>query len=220
MNWPTDAPPIVAILRGVWPDEVVEIAGALFDAGVRMIETPLNSSDPLESIARLCAAFGDRCLCGAGTVLSVAEVEQAHAAGAKLIVTPNTDPAVIARAVALDLVVMPGFATATEAFRALAAGARHLKLFPAATYGPGHIKALKSVLPRGIPVFAVGGVGPAELGAWLAAGADGFGVGGELYRPGQSPGEVARNARVLIKALADAGAVNPMRTPHQGPGHP
>lgn len=202
--WPADAPPIVAILRGVKPDEVVGVAQALYDAGVRVIEVPLNSPEPLESIARLSRAFGDRCLCGAGTVLTPADVDAVRAAGGKLIVTPNTDPAVIARAVETGLVVMPGFATASEAFAALAAGARSLKLFPAATYGPGHLKALKSVLPSAVPVFAVGGVGPAELAPWLAAGADGFGIGGEIYRPGDTPEAVRRKAGALMSALASA----------------
>ncbi|QUD88298.1 2-dehydro-3-deoxy-6-phosphogalactonate aldolase [Phenylobacterium montanum] len=202
--WPADAPPIVAILRGVKPDEVVGVAQALYDAGVRVIEVPLNSPEPLESIARLSRAFGDRCLCGAGTVLTPADVDAVRAAGGKLIVTPNTDPAVIARAVETGLVVMPGFATASEAFAALAAGARSLKLFPAATYGPGHLKALKSVLPSAVPVFAVGGVGPAELAPWLAAGADGFGIGGEIYRPGDTPEAVRRKAGALMGALQAA----------------
>ena len=204
MTWTFDGPPIVAILRGVRPDEVVQIAGALYDTGVRIIEVPLNSPDPLDSIARLAAKFGDRCLCGAGTVLDLADVDRVKAAGGKLIVTPNTNPAVIGRAISLGLVVMPGFATATEAFAALNAGAQHLKLFPAATYGPGHLKALKSVLPASIPVLAVGGVGPNELATWIAAGASGFGVGGELYRQGDTPTETALKANALLSALRSA----------------
>jgi 2-dehydro-3-deoxyphosphogalactonate aldolase len=206
MSWPADAPPLVAILRGVRPDEVLEIAGVLYESGIRLIEVPLNSPQPFESIAKLSAEYGDRCLCGGGTVLTAADVERIHGLGGKLIVTPNSDPAVIERAVALGLVVMPGFATATEAFRALQAGARYLKLFPAATYGPSHIKAVKSVLPKDVPVYAVGGVGPAELAAWLAAGADGFGVGGELYRPGDDAAQVAVKAKALMDAYARATA--------------
>jgi len=200
--WPADAPPIVAILRGVRPGEAGSIAQALYDAGLRMIEVPLNSPDPLESIAHLSRAFGDRCLIGAGTVLSVADVEAVEAAGGKLVVTPNTDPAVIRRAVALGMLVLPGFATASEAFAALQAGAHGLKLFPATTYGPGHLKALKSVLPRAVPVFAVGGVGAADLDVWRAAGADGFGVGGEIYKPGDSAEDVEHKAQALMAALA------------------
>jgi 2-dehydro-3-deoxyphosphogalactonate aldolase len=197
---PLPAPPLVAILRGVRPDEVVAIAEALFDAGLRMIEVPLNSPDPLESIARLARTLGDRCLCGAGTVLTPEAVDQVRAAGGQLIVTPNTDPEVITRAVSHGLVVMPGFATASEAFAAIRAGARHLKLFPAATYGAAHLKALKSVLPADVAVYAVGGIGPAEMGNWLAAGANGFGIGGELYRPGQTAAEVAARAGALMQA--------------------
>ena len=206
MTAPADAPPIVAILRGVKPDEVVDIAAALYEAGVRIIETPLNSPDPLESIARLAAAFGDRCLCGAGTVLTPVQVNEVRAAGGELIVTPNTDPAVIERAVTLGLTVMPGFATASEAFAALKAGAKTLKLFPAATYGAGHLKALKSVLPAGTGLYAVGGVGPADLKTWLAAGAAGFGVGGEFYKPGDGAEVVGRRAEAFVKALAEARA--------------
>jgi 2-dehydro-3-deoxyphosphogalactonate aldolase len=201
MTWTFEGPPIVAILRGVRPEEVVDTASALYDAGIRVIEVPLNSPDPLESIARLSAAFGDRCLCGAGTVLDASDVDRVQAAGGKLIVTPNTNAAVIGRAVALGLVVTPGFATATEAFAALAAGAQHLKLFPAATYGVGHLKALKSVLPPSVPVLAVGGIGPKELTTWMEAGASGFGVGGELYRPGDHATVTAVKAEALLSAL-------------------
>jgi 2-dehydro-3-deoxyphosphogalactonate aldolase len=201
---PADAPPIVAILRGVRPGEVVDIAGALYDAGVRIIETPLNSPDPFDSIKRLAKAFGNRCLCGAGTVLSAAHVDRVHAAGGKLIVTPDTNPLVIERAVALGMVILPGFATATEAFRALQAGAQHLKLFPAATYGPRHLKALKTVLPSETAILAVGGIGITNLGVWLEGGAAGFGVGGELYRPGDKPRQVHDRASALMTAFADA----------------
>jgi 2-dehydro-3-deoxyphosphogalactonate aldolase len=206
MPQPEDVPPLVAILRGVRPDEVLGIATVLENAGVRAIEVPLNSPDPLESIARLCGTFGERCLCGAGTVLSVAEVEAVRAAGGRLIVTPNTDPAVIERAVALNLTVMPGFATATEALRAIQAGAHALKLFPAATYGPGHLKTIRDVLPKSVRVLAVGGVGAANLVPWIEAGAAGFGVGGELYRAGDSPEDVGRRARVLVGAWRTAVA--------------
>ena len=196
--------PLIAILRGVRPDEVVAIGEALIDAGLRTIEVPLNSPDPLDSIGRLARAFGDRCLIGAGTVLRAEDVDAVKAVGGALIVTPNTDAAVIGRAVALGLQAAPGFATASEAFAAIAAGARALKLFPAATYGPAHLKALKSVLPKEVPVFAVGGVGPQDMAPWIAAGAAGFGIGGELYRPGDAPDVVGRKARALVAALAAA----------------
>ncbi len=193
-------PPIIAILRGVKPEEVVDIAAALVGAGVGAIEVPLNSPDPLESIRRLCDAFGDQALCGAGTVLTPEAVEAVAKAGGKLIVTPNTDPAVIAHAVALGLTVTPGFATPTEAFAAIKAGARALKLFPAGTFGPGHLKAVKDVLPRDVAVYAVGGVGAGNLDAWRAVGVDGIGVGGELYRPGDRPADVAERAARLVAA--------------------
>lgn len=193
-------PPIVAILRGVKPDEVVAVAGALVAAGVRAIEVPLNSPDPLESIRRLCEAYGDVALCGAGTVLTPQAVDEVAAVGGKLIVTPNTDPEVIARAVALGLTVMPGFATPSEAFAAVKAGARALKLFPAGAFGPGHIKAVRDVLPKDVLVYAVGGVGAANIEPWRAAGVAGIGVGGELYRPGYSAQEVSEKAAALVAA--------------------
>lgn len=197
-TWPEGILPLVAILRGVQPQEVLEVAAALHEAGIGAIEVPLNSPSPLDSITRLAGKFGDRCLCGAGTVLRPADVDAVHAAGGRLIVTPNTAPAVIGRAVALGLTVMPGFATATEAFTALSAGAGMLKLFPAATHGPAHLKALRDVLPSAVPVFAVGGVGAANLAPWRLAGCAGLGVGGDLYRPGYSAGEVHRRALSLV----------------------
>ena len=199
-RWPEGMPPLVAILRGIRPEEVLDVAAALHEAGIGAIEVPLNSPAPLESIARLAAKFGDRCLCGAGTVLRPADVDAVHAAGGRLIVTPNTAPAVIARAVALGLTVMPGFATATEAFAAVDAGAGMLKLFPAASYGPGHLKALRDVLPPAVAVFAVGGVGAANLEPWRQAGCAGLGVGGDLYRAGHPAGEVHRRALALVAA--------------------
>ena len=196
--------PLIAILRGVRPDEVITIGEALVDAGFGTIEVPLNSPEPLDSIGRLARALGDRCLIGAGTVLRAEDVDAVKAVGGALIVTPNTDAAVIGRAVALGLQAAPGFATASEAFAAIAAGARALKLFPASTYGPAHLKALKSVLPKEVPVFAVGGVGPQDMAQWIAAGAAGFGIGGELYRPGDAPDAVGRKARALVSSLAAA----------------
>ncbi len=199
-TWPEGILPLVAILRGIRPEEVLDVAAALHEAGIGAIEVPLNSPSPLESIARLVARFGDRCLCGAGTVLSPADVDAVHATGGRLIVTPNTVPAVIERAATLGMTVMPGFATATEAFAALGAGAGMLKLFPAASYGPGHLKALREVLPRDVAVFAVGGVGAANLAPWRQAGCAGLGVGGDLYRAGHPAGEVHRRALALVAA--------------------
>jgi 2-dehydro-3-deoxyphosphogalactonate aldolase len=194
----------IAILRGVSPDSVVGVGETLHDAGIRVIEVPLNSPDPYRSIERLSRAFGDRCLCGAGTVLSPEEVERAHDAGARLIVSPNVDARVIARTLTLDMVAMPGFATATEAFAALAAGAVRLKLFPATTYGAGHARALAAVLPSGTRLYAVGGIGADEVREWIGAGITGFGFGSELFRPTYSIDEIAMRARGIVSAMKAA----------------
>jgi len=199
-----DACPIIAILRGVRPDEILEHAHALAESGLRAIEIPLNSPDALVSVARLAEAFGGDCICGAGTVLTVAEVEQIAAAGAKLTVSPNMSPAVIGRSIALGMTPAPGVATATDCFAAIEAGARHLKLFPAQTYGPGHLRQLRAVLPAEIAVLAVGGVGPAHMAAWWEAGVSGFGLGSELFRPGQTPADTAfRASRAVAAAMAE-----------------
>lgn len=190
--------PLVAILRGVTPDTVLAIGQALFDAGFRAIEVPLNSPDPFDSIASLARHFGNTCLVGAGTVLTPEAVEKVAAAGGRLIVTPNTDPAVITRAVELGLLPMPGFATATEAFAAIKAGARHLKLFPAATYGHGHIKALSAVMPADVKLYAVGGVGADNLSVWRAAGVAGIGVGSEIFKPGFTAEQVGSKAQQIM----------------------
>ncbi|HEY2661769.1 MAG TPA: 2-dehydro-3-deoxy-6-phosphogalactonate aldolase [Caulobacteraceae bacterium] len=200
------APPITAILRGIQLHEAVPIAEALIEAGVRIIEAPLNSPQPMDSIRAIATAFGDRALIGGGTVLDVGAVEALAAAGGRLMVSPNTDPAVIARAVALGLEPMPGFATPTEAFAAAAAGARRLKLFPAHVFGPRYIKAIREVLPATVRVWAVGGAGASDIGEWLAAGAEGVGVGGALYRPGDRPQDVAEKARALVQAWRSATA--------------
>ena len=195
------AMPLVAILRGVKPDEVLSIGQALFDAGFRAIEVPLNSPDPFDSICRLAAHFSGECLIGAGTVLKAGDVDRLASVGGRLVVTPNVEETVIARAVELDMLPFPGFATATEAFKAIGAGARHLKLFPAGTYGSGHVKALKAVLPPHVVVTPVGGVGPAAMAEWWEAGARGFGLGSDLYKPGMSAAEVAAKARAAVAAV-------------------
>lgn len=192
--------PVVAILRGVRPDEVLAHAEVLYDAGIRGIEVPLNSPSPLESIRRLSDEFGKRIASGAGTVLTVAAVGEVVDAGGRIIVAPDTRPEVIAAALGRDAEPAPGFATATEAFGALAVGARHLKLFPAATYGPAHLKQLKAVLPSHAVVWAVGGVGVGDLTAWWAAGARAFGLGSELYGAGRTPAETAERARHVVAA--------------------
>ncbi len=194
------APPIVAILRGLRPDEAVPVAAALFDAGIRLIEVPLNSPDPFVSIAAIQRVYGDMALIGAGTVLDVTSVERLAETGARIMVTPNTDPAVIERAVALGLEPLPGFVTPSEAFRAIAAGARRLKLFPAVALGPAYLKAVRDVLPKHVKTWAVGGTDAGNIGDWIAAGAEGIGVGGALYRPGDDAVTVADKARSLVTA--------------------
>ena len=195
-----DEMPLIGILRGVRPEDVVEIASALDDAGVRIVEVPLNSPDPLDSIARLAAMKG-RMVWGAGTVLSADRVDDVVAAGGSIIVSPNVDQAVIRQAVKHGAEPLPGFATATEAFAALAAGARIIKLFPAATYGAGHVKALSAVLPSEAVIVPVGGVGPDQMAEWWAAGARGFGLGSDLYRPGMTAADVHIRARAAVDAI-------------------
>lgn len=197
--------PVVAIIRGVRPDEILAHAEALYVAGVRGVEVPLNSPQPLDSIRKLAEAWGDRMVVGAGTVLTAADVDAVAAVGGRIIVSPNTAREVIARAVELKLDPAPGFSTPTEAFAAIAAGARHLKLFPAVSFGPAHVKQIKAVLPPEVVVWAVGGVGPAQMADWWAAGARAFGLGGELYRPGQSPDETAEKARRVVAAARALG---------------
>jgi 2-dehydro-3-deoxyphosphogalactonate aldolase len=192
--------PLVAILRGVAPEEIIDHAEALLAGGVRAVEIPLNSPRPLESIRRAAAELRGRMAVGAGTVLSHAAVDEVSAAGAVFVVSPNTDVAVIARTIQLGLTPLPGFATPSEAFAAIGAGARLLKLFPASTYGPGHLKALTAVLPSDVRLYPVGGVGPDQMAGWLEAGAAGFGLGSDLYRRGQSPEETVEKAKVCVAA--------------------
>jgi 2-dehydro-3-deoxyphosphogalactonate aldolase len=192
--------PVVAIVRGVRPDEILAHAEALYAAGVRGVEVPLNSPEPLDSVRRLAETWGERMVVGAGTVLTAAGVDDVAGVGGRIIVSPNTVWDVIARAIELKLDPAPGFSTPTEAFMAIAAGARHLKLFPAVSFGPAHVKQIKAVLPPEIVVWAVGGVGPAQMADWWSAGARAFGLGGELYRAGQSPQETAEKARRVVAA--------------------
>lgn len=198
-----DVPPLIAILRGIRPDEILGVAQALFDAGIRGIEVPLNSPDPLVSIQRLTEKYGAECLCGAGTVLKPEQVDQVAQAGGRLIVTPNVNPAVIRRSVELGLQTVPGFATATEAFAAVDAGATALKLFPAASYGVQHLKALRAVLPP-IKVFAVGGIGVRTMPEWIEAGVDGVAFGSEIYAPNRTPADVSTRAKAIVEAWTQA----------------
>src|SRR5688572_16845532 len=195
---------MVAILRGLTPVRALEVGAALVGSGFRTIEVPLNSPDPFATIQLLAEAHGAACLIGAGTVLSAAEVDRLHAAGGRLVVAPNCDGDVIRRALDLGLRVLPGIATATEAFTAVRHGATELKLFPASSYGAGHLKALKSVLPKHVKIFPVGGIGSQDIATWLASGADGFGFGGELFKPAYTLAELTKRAQDLHQALREA----------------
>jgi len=197
--------PLVAILRGVTPERIEGVAAALFEAGIRAIEVPLNSPEPFKSIEILAKSCGERCLTGAGTVLDTADVDRVANAGGRLLVTPNTNPAVIARGVEKKMVVMPGFYTPSEAFAAIAAGARILKLFPAATGGIAHLKALLAVLPKDVSVYAVGGVGAGNMSEWRQAGAAGFGMGTDLFKPDFTDEEIVARARKSVAAFRAAG---------------
>jgi 2-dehydro-3-deoxyphosphogalactonate aldolase len=196
--------PLIAIIRGVLPDEAEAIGEALYEGGIRIIEVPLNSPDPFTSIARLAARMGDRALIGAGTVLSTEDVTRVADAGGRLVVSPNTDPVVIAAAVGAGMVSAPGYFTPSEAFAALKAGAHCLKLFPAEAAPPAVVKAQRAVLPPDVPLVVVGGITPDKMEAYRAAGANGFGLGGAVYRPGQSAAEVSAQARAFVSALAEA----------------
>lgn len=191
-------PPIVAILRGITPAEAMTVGSALIDAGIRMIEVPLNSPEPYDSIEQLQVEFGDIAMIGAGTVLDQQSVKRLANMGAKLMVTPHIDPPLIASALELGLHIMPGFVTPSEAFAAIRAGARQLKLFPAATLGTGHLKAMRDVLPKDVQLWAVGGTDARNFTQWLDAGASGIGVGGALYRPGDTAEVVGERASELV----------------------
>jgi 2-dehydro-3-deoxyphosphogalactonate aldolase len=193
---------VIAILRGVGPDEVLDVAHALLRGGVRVIEVPLNSPSPLDSLQRLARNFGDRVLVGAGTVLTVSDAEQVVDAGGRLMLAPNFDIAVLRVARAHGLLTVPGVATPSEGFAALAAGADALKLFPAEMLGPPVLKAWRAVFPPGTPMLPVGGVGLHNLAAYKSAGAVGIGVGSALYSPGVALDELERRARALVLAWA------------------
>ena len=197
--------PIVAILRGVRPDEAVAVTEALVAEGIRIIEVPLNSPEPLSSIERLAKSFAGRAVIGAGTVLRTEEVAAVAASGGQLIVSPNTDTAVIAASKAKGLVSSPGFQTPTEAFAAIAAGADVLKYFPGEAATPTIIKALSAVIPKSVPMLIVGGVAADSIGRWTSSPVAGFGIGGSLYKVGDTPVIVAGKARAFVAALRAAG---------------
>lgn len=193
--------PLVGILRGIAPHEVDAVGDSLVDAGISIIEVPLNSPDPFESIARLARRYGSRALVGAGTVLTVDQVAKVAAAGGKLVVSPNVSADVTAASVRSGLVSLPGYFTPTEAFAAITAGAHGLKLFPAEGASPALLKAQRAVLPPGLPILVVGGISPNNMAPWRAAGADGFGLGSGLYRPGKSVGDIAADAAAYVAAV-------------------
>lgn len=198
-----DALPLIAILRGLKPDEAVEVGEAIVAAGFRCLEVPLNSPEPLESIRRLRQALDGRALVGAGTVLSVAAAREVADAGGQLVISPNTNVDVIAETKTLGLLSLPGFFTPSEAFAALDAGADALKLFPAEIAGPKGLKAVRAVLPAATRVYPVGGVDPDSMAAWRSAGASGFGIGSAVFKPGQSAEQVARQAAGFVVRWCD-----------------
>jgi 2-dehydro-3-deoxyphosphogalactonate aldolase len=190
--------PLIAIIRGVTPEDAEAIGDAIYEGGIRIIEVPLNSPDPLKSIELLARRLGDRALVGAGTVLTIEDVRRVKEAGGRIIVSPDSNTEVIAAAAEAGLVSSPGYFTPSEAFAALRAGAHVLKLFPAEGATPAVLKAQLAVLPKGTRVMAVGGIKPNNMRPWLDAGAIGFGLGSGLYKPGQSAGDTLEKARAYV----------------------
>lgn len=198
--------PLVAILRGLEPERAVAVGEVLVECGFDIIEVPLNSPDPMISIAALVEALGDRALIGAGTVLAEAEVDQLATIGARLVVSPNGNPAVIRRTAAHGMVSLPGVLTPTEMFAALEAGATGLKIFPAEMVSPAIISAVRAVLPPAVPLLAVGGINAGNMGDYLGAGIAGFGIGGSLFKPGKPLDKIAADARAIVAAFNAARA--------------
>lgn len=194
--------PLVAILRGIRPDEALGVGEMIVQAGFKILEVPLNSPDPFDSIKAMASAFKDRAIVGAGTVLNVADVETLKAVGGQICISPNTNTDVIRRAKALGLISFPAFFTATEAFAAIDAGADALKLFPAELAGTAGLKALKAVLPKSLPVFPVGGITADNMGSYVEVGAAGFGIGTAVFKPGDTPEIVYKKAKAFVDGWA------------------
>ena len=194
--------PLVAILRGLRPDEALAVGEQLVEAGFKILEVPLNSPEPFDSIKLMVEAYGDRAIVGAGTVLKVEDVETLKSVGGQICISPNANPDVIRRAKALGMISFPAFFTATEAFNAVDAGADALKLFPAELAGPKGLKALKAILPKDMPVFPVGGVEPGNMGEYVKVGAAGFGIGTAVFKPGDTPAAVREKARAFVDGWA------------------
>src|SRR5947208_10424642 len=193
--------PLIAIIRGVRPDEAEAIGDAIYEGGIRIVEVPLNSPDPLQSIERLARRLGERMLVGGGTVLTPDDVRRVRDAGGRIIISPSTNPDVIAETASAGMISGPGYFTPSEAFAALDAGATALKLFPAEGASPDVLKAHLAVLPKDVPVLAVGGITPANMQPWIDAGAAGFGLGGGLYKAGQSAAETLDKARAYVAGV-------------------
>jgi 2-dehydro-3-deoxyphosphogalactonate aldolase len=196
--------PVVAIIRGITPDHVIEIGHAIYEAGIGIIEVPLNSPEPFESIKRLSIDLGEDCIIGCGTLLNEEDAKRVAKVGGQIAVTPNTRPNVIQKCIELGMTPMPGWATPTEAFAAYRAGARYLKLFPASSFGSEHIKAVKAVLPSDAKILAVGGAGAHNAAEWLAAGVDGFGIGSDIYKAGRSAEDVHQRCKDIVDAINSA----------------
>jgi 2-dehydro-3-deoxyphosphogalactonate aldolase len=196
-----DQCPLIAIIRGVTPDEVEAIGEAIYEAGIRIVEVPLNSPDPLNSIERLASRFGERMLVGGGTVLRWSQVHEVKDSGGRLVVSPNSDAEVIDAAVRAALISCPGYFTPSEAFAAVAAGATALKLFPAEAASPAVLKAHMAVIPSEVPMIIVGGVQPDNLRPWIEAGAAGFGLGSGLFKPGRSPAATFEKAQAYVAGV-------------------
>lgn len=202
-----DQMPLIAILRGITPTEAVDVCKALVDAGISIMEIPLNSPDPFQSIDKVASALGNSAVVGAGTVLSIEQVSDLKNAGGQICVSPNVNPAVIKASLAAGMLPFPGFMTPTEAFAAIDAGATHLKLFPAGSLGLGHFKAISAVLPKDVSIYSVGGISDTDMADWMRVGSAGFGIGSSLYKPGDRASDVHARAKASVNAFRTEKAI-------------